>query len=239
MAQHLVSDRAVVLHLAGDGKALARSSAGRHGLVRVGGLGQPFPQRRRHLSVGHRSDPNRGRGRQRAAAGGRSVGLEEEGHNVRVGLLAQASLIRGRHGGLDVAHEIGGGARSPGIHEVAASQRRSLIAAAEVREMAARAVGLIRREALGRLGRSISRRGLALAGDRHEAGGGDDGREAHSKERHFSRAFYRTSLLSKTGQTCGKARLKTDGLHRHSLPVQVEVWDLECRRLSKSQQRQG
>ena len=117
------------------------------GLIRNGGFGQSFPQRRRHLSVGHGVDTDRRRDRERAVSGRRSVRLKKEGDDVRVRLFAQASPVRGRHGGLHVADQFGGGARSPGIHEIAAGQRRSFVPASQVREVAARAVGLIRGQA--------------------------------------------------------------------------------------------
>ena len=108
-------------------------------------------------------------------------------------LFAQSSAIGGRHGGLNVADQVGGGARSPGIHEIAArpvagprSGRK------DPADGSSRSWFDTPRDPRPP-GRGVGSRSLAPAADSHDGGDGDHGQQRHSVRRHFSRAFYRKS----------------------------------------------
>ena len=82
---------------------------------------------------------------------------------------------------------------SPGIHEIAAGQLRGFVAAGKVREMAARAVSLIRGKALGRLCRGVRRRVWPRPQTTVIGTMAIIARSGAREKRHFSCAFYRKS----------------------------------------------
>ena len=105
---------------------------------------------------------------QRLIAGGRAVGLKDERGDVGVLSGAERARAARRHRQLHEGQQLAGRAL-PGAHELGAGERRGRALSLEIRLMTARAIGLVRRRACGRLrrGERARARGL-LRGHRGE-----------------------------------------------------------------------
>ena len=118
------------------------------------GAGRRGARERRAERVRHRArrdaaDRHRRSGRQRARARRRAVRVQQERGEVHVALRAEAARRsrRRRHRHAQERDELLRRAAAPGAHEVGPDERPRLVRAAQIRQVAARAVREIRRAA--------------------------------------------------------------------------------------------
>ena len=182
-AQHLVGDRHVVLHLAGEsdpqraGGCRAAASGRRANAPAAlaaascrGLIGRPAalcaPVLRGRLSTRRDAADRHGGGRgERLRSRLGAVGLQDVRGDSEI-LVGAETFSRGRHRALDELEQVAGRSRAPCVHEIRAGELRRFIATGKVGQVAAGAIRLVHREALGGLARS-EHRGWRLLGRHH------------------------------------------------------------------------
>jgi hypothetical protein len=125
--QHRLGDWRVGRYLSGDGKAAAQRW---HCLAARN-------ESRRHLAAGDMADLHRCLSSEWRAARGGPIGFEEKCHNVLIRLIAQASALTQRHGGMEIFVQIPCRTVPPRLEKIPSRKGRSLTAASQILLMTA------------------------------------------------------------------------------------------------------
>ena len=147
--QHRVRHRNVVLHFSGTRDAFRRSRGDYASALRVG-IGSRFTfaafcgSVTRGLTVGDQADGGGVIRGQRLVSTGRAIPIENVRRDGEICLRSQAVRRGRRHGALNEAVQLARIARAPARHERRAGQCRCVAAARQCRQMARRAIFLVR-----------------------------------------------------------------------------------------------